>query len=413
MLIRRALSWLGFSGLHVTEGSQNPNPDRYSADTPVPVDFERAMQLSAAWACTRLLTETISCLPIQFYQVNGTEKVPDTQSDVAQLFDGKVNSYQTPVEFMETYVLNLVSFGNAYAVKQYLGNRLVALLPLMSSQVETRLLKDGTIVHYHYNDEGVAAYSADSIWHSKIFGNGVVGMSPMGFARNTLGVALAGESRVSKIFQNGGKPTGVLMIDKVLKPEQRDQIRREFQDLRDGNNDRLAVLEAGMQYQQVSMSPQDIQLLESRRFQIEDICRFYGVPSVLVNDTVNSTTWGSGIHEIVQGFHKLNLSPYLTRMEQGMKYGLFSAGQRRTHGVRFDQDALLRGDLQNRMEAYRRSINAGVFTPNEVRRREGYQSLPGGDRLLVNGNMIPVDQAGEQPARGGSTEDGRDAIQDD
>lgn len=398
-MFRTVLGWLGFDGLYRSEGSQNPTPDSYAGPTPQPVNFDTAMQLSAVWACARLLSETVAGLPLTF-----TVKQPDgsTQpltSDVTTVFEGKVNRYQTRFEFFETLMLNLVLRGNAYALKQYNGTRLVGLLPLMSSQVETRLLKDGAIVHYYHHDGGVTAYSAESVWHTKLFGNGIVGLSPLGYARNTIGIALAGERRVSQVFQNGGKPSGVLMIDKLLKGEQREQIRTEFNQLREGNNDRLMVLEANMKYEKVSMSPEDIQLLESRRFQIEDLARFFGVPSVLINDTTTSTTWGSGIEQLVQGFYKLNLRPYLERFESSIKYNLLGPANRARTDVAFDFDALLRADMGARSEGYQKALSAGWITPNEVREKEHLPAMPGGDQLYVNGTMVPLNQAGRPVQR--------------
>lgn len=390
-MIRRIWSWLGsFSGLHVQEGSQNPTPTSYNGASPQPVSFDTAMQLSAVWASARLLSETIASLPVEFLDDEGKP----VRNDVSSLFDGKVNRYQTKFEFMETMMLNLVMQGNAYALKQYSGNRLVGLMPLMASQVETRLLRDGTVIHVYYDYNGDRrVFSADAVWHVKLFGNGVVGLSPLGYARNTVGIALAGERRAAAIFQNGGKPSGVLMIDKALTEKQREQVRNEFNELREGNSDRLMVLEADMKYQTVSMTPEDIELLESRRFQIEDLARFFGVPSVLINDTSGSTTWGSGIEQLVQGFYKLNLRPYLERFEQSIKYNLMPVGQRNKVTIKFDFDELLRGDRQGRAEARQKEINSGQITPNEARREEGREPMPGGDSLFVNSTMIPIDRA--------------------
>jgi HK97 family phage portal protein len=392
-MLRRVLNWLGYDGLYRHEGPQNPAPDTYSGPTPQPVSFDTAMQLSAVWACARLLSEAVAGLPINFTKrdSNGVEK--PMSSDVANLFSGKVNRYQTRFEFMETMMLNLVMRGNCYAIKQRTGERLTSLLPLMSGQVETRLMADGSIAHYHYHPKGVTAYAEDSIWHVKLFGNGIVGLSPLGYARNTIGIALAGERRVSHVFQNGGKPSGVLMLDKTLKREQREQIREEFNELREGNSDRLMVLEADMKYEQVSMSPQDIQLLDSRRFQIEDLARFMGVPSVLINDTSGNTTWGSGIEQLVEGFYKLNLRPYLERFEASILHNLLRPQDRPRANVQFDFDALLRADQKSRYEGYQKALQSGVLTPNEVRAREHLPAKAGGDELLVNGTMVPLTQA--------------------
>lgn len=388
-MFRRVLSWLGFDGLYIQEGSQNPTPMVHNGPSAQPVSFETAMQLSAVWASARLLSEAVAGLPLNIHDGEGNP----IKSDVAEVFTGKVNQYQTRFEFMETMMLNLVMRGNCYALKQYSGTRLVGLLPLMASQVETRLLLDGTVIHVYYGDKDIKVYSADSIWHVRLFGNGIVGLSPLGYARNTIGIALAGERRASEIFNNGGKPSGVLMIDKLLTADQREQVRREFNELREGNSDRLMVLEAKMDYKTISMSPEDIQLLESRRFQIEDLARFFGVPSVLINDTSGSTTWGSGIEQLVQGFYKLNLRPYLERFEASIKYNLLAPGLRNKTIIEFDFDALLRGDRSARAEARQKELNSGQITPNEARAEEGRAPLPGGDVLLVNSTMIPIAQA--------------------
>lgn len=388
-MFRRVLSWLGFDGLYIQEGSQNPTPMVHNGPSAQPVSFETAMQLSAVWASARLLSEAVAGLPLNIHDGEGNP----IKSDVAEVFTGKVNQYQTRFEFMETMMLNLVMRGNCYALKQYSGTRLVGLLPLMASQVETRLLLDGTVIHVYYGDKDIKVYSADSIWHVRLFGNGIVGLSPLGYARNTIGIALAGERRASEIFNNGGKPSGVLMIDKLLTADQREQVRREFNELREGNSDRLMVLEAKMDYKTISMSPEDIQLLESRRFQIEDLARFFGVPSVLINDTSGSTTWGSGIEQLVQGFYKLNLRPYLERFEASIKYNLLAPGLRNKTIIEFDFDALLRGDRAARADARQKELNSGQITPNEARAEEGRAPLPGGDVLMVNSTMIPITQA--------------------
>lgn len=395
-MLRRALSFLGFDGLYRNEGSQNPQPDTFAGPTPQPVTFDTAMQLSAVWACSRLLSETVAGLPINFTKRNGVGGEKPMTNDVTEMFNGKVNRYQTRFEFMETMMLNLVMRGNCYALKQYSGTRLVGLLPIMSSQVETRLLLDGSIVHYYYHDTGVTVYSSEDIWHVKLFGNGIVGLSPLGYARNTIGIALAAERRVSHVFQNGGKPSGVLMIDKKLTNDQREQVRREFNELREGNNDRLMVLEAAMKYETISMSPGDIQLLESRRFSIEDLARYMGVPSVLINDTSGSTTWGSGIEQLVQGFYKLNLRPYLERFESSIIHNLMKPADRVGASVEFDFDALLRADQSARFESYQKALNAGLMTPDEARAKEHLPPKAGGDKLYMNGTMVPIEQAGRQ-----------------
>ena len=373
-----------------TPGTQTPNPLTYPSAPSAAVNFDTALSVSAWWAGVRLLAETVSSLPIEFYTVGQDRKTPDNSHTLWYLLNIKPNRYQNRVEFFETLMLNLVTSGNAYIAVERLGNRIVSLLPIMSTQVTTELLDDGSVVHYYYSGKDVRVYSDESIWHIKLFGNGIIGLSPLAHARQSLGIAIAAENRIGSVYKNGGKPTGVLMVDKKLRPEQREAIRANMRDLAEGNNDNLFVLEAGMSYQAVSMTPQDVELLESRRFQLEDVARFLGVPSVLINDTAGSTTWGSGIKEIIEGFYKLNLRPYLERIEAGILTSLFSVADARKWKAEFDFDVLTRMDKNSRFDGYGKGINAGVITPNEARIMEGWAPMTGGDQLLVNGTMVPL-----------------------
>lgn len=354
---------------------------------------ETAMQLSAVFACVRLIAETVSGLPIIFYRAapDGAS-VPDFEHSLYRLLKFKPNKYQTRVEFFETIVMQLALQGNAYVQKQLDGKgRLVGLLPLMNGQTATVLDTKGMITYQHFVGGNVIVFAAESIWHVKLFGNGVIGMSPMDNARNSLGVAMAAEERVSKLANSGFKPSGVLMLDKVLKPEQREQIRQSFKDLTESGEDTLKILEAGMKYEQTSLSPKDVQFLESRRFQLEDIARFFGVPSVLINDTTASTVWGSGIQQIIEGFYKFTIRPYLERIEVSLSCHLLDPNERWKVEAQFDFSALLRGDTKARYEGHQAAVQNGLKTPNECRMMEGDPALPGGDKLYMQGQMTPLE----------------------
>jgi HK97 family phage portal protein len=353
------------------------------------------MQLSGVWACVKLIAETVASLPLTVYKKTENGRVIASEHPLSVLFSGKVNRYQTRTEFFETVVLNLIMHGNAYCLKQEFGGRLVGLLPLMSAQVETRLLADGSVVHQYVHDSGIDVLADSSVWHLKLMGNGIVGLSPLAHQRNTLGIAIAAEGAVTKIYRNGSKPSGVLTIDKVLTPTQRDEIRKSFATLTMGENNRLMVLEGGTQFQAISLSPQDIQLLESRKFQLSEICRWYGVPSVMVNDTSSTTVWGSGISEIVAGFYKVTLRPILEKIEASILANLMTSLEARRYEVEFDFNALTRGDMKARMDAYRIGIQGGILTPNECRSEEGRQGLEGGDKLYMQGATLPITELGK------------------
>ena len=383
-------NWL-FGGLRRIFGTQY-NAPAYADDAASTVTFDSALQLSAVWACVKLLSETPASLPLNFYRKTETGRELDIEHPLAVLFSGRVNRYQNRVEFWETVLLNLLTQGNAFCQIERRGPTIISLMPLMSSQVEIKLLSDGS-VSYVYTDEknGVAVFSEKSIWHLKLMGNGITGLSPLAYQRNTLGIAQAAEQAVANVYKNGAKPSGVLKLDKLLTRAQREEVRTAFATLTTGSNNRLMVLEKGTDFQAISLSPQDIELLASRKFQISEICRWYGVPSVMVNDNNGSTTWGSGIEQIMQGFYKLTMRPLLEKIEASMAVHLLTKDERKMMEIEFDFDALLRSDAKSRFEAYRTGVNAGIITPNEARALERLPAMDGGDSLLVQGAMMPVD----------------------
>lgn len=392
---RAVWSWFGGSTQR-NVGIQTGSPATYEEPSAVTVTEETAMQVSAVWACVKLLSETVASLPVAVYRKTETGRVLDESFWFAQLMKRKPNRYQTRVEFFETLMLNLALHGNAYCKIAKTGGKIRSLMPLMSGQVEPELLDDGSVVYRYQSDGGMEVYAAESIWHIKLYGNGIVGKSPLAFGRNMIGIAQAAEKATTKVYTNGGKRSGVLSLDRLLTPEQREAVRANFSSLTTGTSERLLVLENGMKFDPISMSPQDIELLSSRKFQIEEICRWFGVPSVLVNDTSGSTSWGSGIEQLVSGFYKLNLRPYLERIENSVACNLFTEAEADEYEFEFDFEGLLRSDFKSRLEAYRTAVAGTIMTPNEVRRIEGLPTVSGGDMLLSQINMAPIDQLGTQ-----------------
>lgn len=402
-------SWLGGSGSTRNAGNQISGPMGYATASPVEVNEDSAMQLSAVWACVRLLSETVASLPVNVYRKTGKGRELAPDHWLSLLMDRKPNRYQTKVEFFETLMLNLALHGNAYAKITKVGGQIRSLLPLMASQIETKLLPDGSVVHLYHADGNVDVLSAESVWHVKLYGNGVVGKSPLAFGRNMFGIAQAAEQSVSKIYANGGKPSGVLSFDRLLTKEQRASVRENFATLTTGTDDRLLVIEQGMKFDAVSMSPQDIELLASRKHQIDEIARWFGVPSILINQNEGSTTLGSSTAEIISGFYKLNLRPYLERIEASVKTWLFTPDEANQYEFEFDFEGLLRSDLKSRLEGYRTAVAGTILTPNEVRRIEGWPRVEGGDVLLSQVNMTPIDKLGLQAP--GGTPNGTQTVQ--
>ncbi len=391
-------SWLSFGGAAAgrrTFGKQSVGTSGQPASS-TPVTEDTALQLSAFWACVKILSETVAGMPIRFYRLNpdGTRTL-DTGHELGRMLNNGPNRWQTLNEYLNTITMSMAIDGNQYSLKQIgVRGNLIGLIPLMAAQMEVSLLDDGSKVFMYSNGKSTVAYSEQSIWHTMIMpSNAVVGLSPLRYGSRSIGIATSAEDRVGTLARNGFKPTGVLMYDKVLTQEQRDQIRQQFTDLQEGQGDPLKVLEAGMKYQQISLSPKDVQLLESRRFQIEDIARFMGVPSVLINDTEAGTVWGSGIEQIVEGFYKFGIRPYLERYEASIQKNLLPKEDRGRVEVEFDFSSLLRGDEKTRIENAAKEVSGGLKTINEARKSlDGSAPVEGGDKIFLQEQMTPIEE---------------------
>ncbi len=380
------------------DGEQISTPARYSQAAAAPVTFDTAMQQSAFWACVRLTAETVAAMPLQSFLIDGDSKTIDKNYPLWRVLNYQPNRYQTRIEFFESLVLNLAADGNCYSkIQRGIDGKIIGLLPIMNSQTEKFLFDDGSIGYKYINSNGDTEILADdSVWHIMLYGNGLIGLSPLSYARQSVGIATAIDNRVSTLAGNGGKTSGILTIDERLTDEQRKKIKENFAGLTEGNNDKLFVLEAGFKYQQTSLSPADLQMLESRRFQVEDICRFMGVPSVLVNDTSGTTAWGSGIEQIVDGWYKLGLRPFLERIEASIKRFLMPSSDWDIREIEFNFDSLLRANSETRFKTHKEGVNAGILTPNEARKQEGLPPKEGGDDIYLNGTMVPASQANQE-----------------
>jgi HK97 family phage portal protein len=194
------------------------------------------------------------------------------------------------------------------------------------------------------------------------------------------------------------------MLDKVLNKDQREAIQRAFAGMAEGSTSRLYVLEANMKYEQLSMSPEDQQLLETRQFSVEEICRWYDVPPVLVHHS-NVTTWGSGIEQIVDGFYKLTIRPLLVSIEQAVRKRVMTSRQRSKMSAEFALDALLRGSPTQRAELYAKNVQNGIMTRNECRQLENLPPYDGADDLTAQSNLLPLKNLGQTANSGGNGAD--------
>lgn len=370
-------------GLQISGPVNTPNATVTSEDT--------CLSISAVYASVRLLSDSISTLPLGVFkmQADGTVAVSNDHW-FAKLFAGKVNQYQTATEFWQVVIAQLVLHGNAYVRIGRMGNKIISLLPLMSNQVRTILEDDGSVKYQYSTASGQIFFGPEDIWHLKLRGNGVIGMSPLEYGQSVYGIAASASSSAQQILASGGKPAGVLSVNRPLTPQQRDSIRSNFSTLTDPEQQRLLVLEYGMTFNPISLSPEAVQLLESRRFSVEEISRIFGIPMPMLNAPTSGV--GAGLEQLILGYVKFTLRPYLALIENSIQVTLFTKADRAAYSVRFDVDQLLSSTTSDRYAAYKDGILSSIITPNEARAKESLPRVAGGDTLLVPANMIPMDK---------------------
>jgi HK97 family phage portal protein len=398
------LGWFGRGGaMGESMGQQNPVPGSALVSDTANIGPDGALQISTVWACIERRATTIASLPFFAYQQlsNGQKELART-SRLYSLLHESPNSRMTPFEFWRAVVMNHDLRGNGYArIDRDDQDEALALWPMPADQVQPYVMDDGSMVYKYSIGNDIAVLAAENVLHLKNLGNGTVGLSKLEFMRATTDEAAKAQTSASNLFGSSGKPTGVLMIDRVINAQQRAKINENFAEMANGSTSRLYVLEADMKYQQLSMTPEQQQLLETRKLTVEEFCRWLDVPPVLVHHS-NVTAWGSGIEQIVDGWHKLSIRPMLVNIEQAVRKRVMTPRQRATMSIEFSLDALLRGNPKDRAELHAKYVQNGIMDRNEVRQLENMPPREGGDQLTAQSNLVPLDMLGKVVASGGN-----------
>ena len=370
------------------------------------VNERSAMQMTAVYSCVRILSEAVASLPLHFYKYdeNGS-KVKATEHPLYILLHDEPNPEMTSFVFRETLMTHLLLWGNAYA--QIIRNgkgEIIALYPLMPDRMKVDRDEHGRL-YYEYqvssddaptNKGSTVKLIPDEVMHIPGLGfDGLVGYSPIAMAKNAIGLAIAAEEYGSKFYANGAAPSGVLEHPGTLKAPSkvRDSWTQTFGG--SANSHKVAVLEEGMKYTPISISPNEAQFLETRKFQIDEIARIFRVPPHMVGDLEKSSF--SNIEQQSLEFVKYTLDPWVSRWEQNMARSLLTAEEKQNYFIKFNVDGLLRGDYQSRMNGYATARQNGWMSANDIRELENLDRIPaelGGDLYLINGNMTKLEDAG-------------------
>ncbi|MGU3495923.1 phage portal protein [Xanthobacteraceae bacterium A53D] len=362
------------------------------------VSTHAALNLSAYWAATRVTAQTIASLSLEVMErrADGARvRVPD--HPLQELLDESPNADQTSLEFWEGRVLGLCTSGNGFAEKVFSGSRLIALNP-MPYDTGVERLQDGSL-RYRFHDRGKSIdLPEEKVFHLKAFGDGLMGMSPVEHARQTLGLSIAAEKAAGQTFSKGLRAKGFFTFPTKLDADQREQARKNFAD-RYSRPDApgIGILEAGVDFKAVNITPRDAELIMNRRFNVEEICRWLGVPPIVIGHAAEGQTmWGTGVAAIMQSWLNLGLRSQLKRIEKAISKRIMTPAERTKLKVRFNYEDMLRGDAAARAAFYSALLNAGVMTINEARKLEGLPPVEGGDVPRMQMQNVPITQAGTQ-----------------
>ena len=370
------------------------------------VNERSAMQMTAVYSCVRILAEAVAGLPLHLYRYKedgGKERAID--NNLYHLLHDEPNKEMSSFIFRETLMTHLLLWGNAYA--QIIRNgkgEVVALYPLMPNKMQVDRDENGELYYIYTRSseeaktmEGTTVYlTPRDVLHIPGLGfDGLVGYSPIAMAKNAIGLAIATEEYGAKFFANGAAPSGVLEHPGTIKDPSR--LRENWNSTFGGsaNSGKVAVLEEGMKYTPISISPEQAQFLETRKFQIDEIARIFRVPPHMVGDLEKSSF--SNIEQQSLEFVKYTLDPWVIRWEQSLSRSLLNEDEKRKYFFKFNLEGLLRGDYESRMSGYATARQNGWMSANDIRELENLDKIPaedGGDLYLINGNMLPLNKAG-------------------
>ena len=372
-----------------------------------PVNETTAMQMTAVYSCVRILSEAVAGLPLNVYRYNdsgGKEKA--FKHPLYRLLHDEPNPEMTSFAFRETLMSHLLLWGNAYAqVIRNARGEVIALYPLMPDKMTVDRDNNGRLFYLYQrgaedakavgNDRRVYLPPTDVLHIPGLGFDGLIGYSPIAMAKNAIGLAMATEEYGAKFFANGAAPSGVLEHPGTIKDPQRvrDSWNAAYQG--SSNAHKIAVLEEGMKYTPIGISPEQAQFLETRKFQINEIARIFRVPPHMLADLEKSSF--SNIEQQSLEFVKYTLDPWVVRWEQSMCRILLSESEKPAYFIKFNVDGLLRGDYASRMTGYATARQNGWMSANDIRELENLDRIApelGGDLYLINGAMTKLQDAG-------------------
>ena len=372
------------------------------------VNEQTAIQISTVYACVRVLAETIASLPLNVYESDGKggSRIAE-EHPLEYLLHDAPNEEMTSYIWREQMMGQILLHGNSYSqIVRSGGMGILSVYPLMSTSMTVDRAENGKLKYEYLTSDGsTVQMDPEEVLHIPGMGfDGVMGYSPIALMKTTLGLTLAAEEYGSKVFSNGATPSGVLTHPG--RPKNLEAVRQSWNKAYGGsaNAGKVAVLEEGMKFERIAMPNNEAQFLETRKFQVSEICRIYRVPPHMVGDLEHATF--SNIEHQSISFAVHTIRPWLVRIEQSMNRALIPETERGKYFVKFNMDGLMRGDYKSRMEGYAIARQNGWMSANDIRGLENLNPIAeeeGGNEYLVNGNMVPIGMAGQGQQAGTTT----------
>jgi len=372
-----------------------------TANTGASINTTTAMRVSAVFACVRVIAETVASLPLILYQrVGESGKERARSHPLYGLLHDQPNPRMTAMELRENLAGHVCLWGSGYAeVVRDGAGRVRELWPLRPDRMD--LAYEGTKPVWNYSmvDGTQVRLAYDAVWRVRGFGiDEYSGYSVIGQAREAIGAALATEEFAATYFANGSRPGGVLKHPGKLSKGAGTNLKSSWEGAHKGLDyaHRVAILEEGMEWQQIGLPPEDSQFLETRQFQVREIARMFRMQPHMIQD-LGDATFSNIEHQGIE-FVVHTIRPWLVRFEQSIYRDLLSEAERQRHFAEHLVDGLLRGDIKSRYEAYATGRQNGWLSADDIRELENMNPLPDGQgqMYLVPVNMTPADQVGQE-----------------
>lgn len=383
-------------------GFQVGSTEKIHTSAGISVKDERALGVSAVWACVQLIANSVASLPLGVYQrtEDGRRELgAEDRQPLVDLLHKSPNAQMKPRDFRLAMTTQMALWNNAYAEIVRSTRRPTALMPLRPGRMSPFLDPDGTLTYHYATDTGVKVFSKESILHLKGFGtDGIIGSERNQYSRESLGLTVSAETHAAKQFANGGRPGGVITFDKFLTKDQRKQVAKLYEGISEGaiQANKLWILEGGSQYKELDFAADQMQMLETRLMQLSEIARYFGVPEVMIGAGTNSSSaWPASLEQQILLFLTFTIQPYLDEWESAVADSLLP----RNSDVFVDHDVsgFIKMDSESKAKFHSTLVQNGLETRNEARAAMNLPAMDGGDDLTAQVNLVPLDKLGEEP----------------